>query len=408
MACLFKSLMKNDMKGYRSVVVLMGIALFSGTVAPARGQAKQEAKGKGKSEDVVKVSIKVIPNQVKFDTTRFDVLAGSRVEITFQNGCVLPHNLVFIEPKQEQAILAGVTAMGLDGMEKHFVPEVGGIIASSKLLPPQGEDRLRFVVPTEVGDYPYICTFPGHWFTMRGVMRVVAAGGKLEKSVREKIAGDQVPDALQQAGVTHFPMGTVEKPLVMRSFVPDPGLDEVVFAHHGRGLPAAKYDPKTRNDLPGTVNPEKGIAGAIAVSHGERFAYVWDSTECRLMYVWRGGFLDMNPYWGKEPGGNRAKMYIPKLVGDVVFKAVGQHPMGEGVPEFLGYEMKASAPVFRYRLGGKIFRERVMLVDGGFELEVSSEGGSDAPEWKGAQIGGVSRSDGGVLKVRVSTASGSK
>ena len=28
------------------------------------------------------------------------------------------------------------------------------------------------VVQLEPGDYPFICTFPGHWVTMRGVLKV--------------------------------------------------------------------------------------------------------------------------------------------------------------------------------------------------------------------------------------------
>jgi azurin len=31
---------------------------------------------------------------------------------------------------------------------------------------------LRFFAPDEPGDYPYICTFPGHWRVMKGVMKV--------------------------------------------------------------------------------------------------------------------------------------------------------------------------------------------------------------------------------------------
>jgi azurin len=390
-----------------SMCVVGGIALGCGLGSIAWAQEKGEAKGASKnklkegSEELVKVGIRVIPNQVKFDTTRFDVFAGAKVEVTFQNGCVLPHNFVLIDAKQESAILAGVTAMGLEGMEKHFVPEVPGILASSKLLAPQGQDRIRFTAPAEAGEYPYLCTFPGHWFTMRGVMRVVAAGGKLEKAIREKIPGEQVADALQHSGVTHFPMGTVAKPLVMRSFVPDPGLEDAVFAHHGRGLSAAKYDPKTREDLPGVVNAEKGIAGAIAVSHGETFAYVWDSTECRLMYAWRGGFLDMNPYWGKEPGSGRAKMYIPKLVGNLVFRTKGPHPLGDETPVFLGYEMKSGNPIFRYRMGSKVLRESVVPGANGFKLEITAESGGPAPSWRGTGNGIETVADGGLLKVLV-------
>jgi azurin len=400
--CLFKTRNKKTITMRKTALSVCVAGLVGmGSVVLAQATADGKGRGKSKVEEVLKVGVRVIPNQVKFDTTRFDVFAGSKVEITFQNGCVLPHNLVLIDPKQEQSILAGVTAMGLEGMEKHFVPEVPGIVASSKLLPPQGQDRVHFTAPTAAGEYPYICTFPGHWFTMRGVMRVIAAGGKLEKPIREKIPGEQVADALQNSGVTHFPMGTMQKPLVMRSFVPDPGLEDAVFAHHGRGLPAAKYDPKTREDLPGMVNAEKGIAGAIAVSHGEAFAYVWDSTECRLMYAWRGGFLDMNPYWGKEPGSGRAKMYIPKVMGSIVFRAKGAHPLGDETPVFLGYEMKSERPIFRYRLGTKVFREGVVPREKGFALEIVCESGGALPVWRGGGAGVESLSNGGILKVSV-------
>jgi len=32
---------------------------------------------------------------------------------------------------------------------------------------------LRFTAPDKPGEYPYICTFPGHWRIMQGVMKVV-------------------------------------------------------------------------------------------------------------------------------------------------------------------------------------------------------------------------------------------
>jgi azurin len=31
---------------------------------------------------------------------------------------------------------------------------------------------LTFKVPDAVGDYPYVCTFPGHWRIMKGTMQV--------------------------------------------------------------------------------------------------------------------------------------------------------------------------------------------------------------------------------------------
>jgi len=40
------------------------------------------------------------------------------------------------------------------------------------MVAPLSAEALRFTAPEERGDYPYICTFPGHWIIMKGVMVV--------------------------------------------------------------------------------------------------------------------------------------------------------------------------------------------------------------------------------------------
>jgi len=40
------------------------------------------------------------------------------------------------------------------------------------MLAPGSEQILRFEAPREPGRYPYLCTFPGHWFVMKGEMVV--------------------------------------------------------------------------------------------------------------------------------------------------------------------------------------------------------------------------------------------
>ena len=394
---------------------VLAAALFcAGPVLMAKSKNSQEAP-----ESRVKVSINVVPNLVQYDTTRFDVSPGATVELSLKNGCVMPHNLLLIKADAEPAIVAAVTAMGVEGMERHFVPETPGILGATKLLPPGGSQTLTFNAPTEAGEYPYICTFPGHWFTMRGVMRVRAQGQKLEPTVKSGPKAEKVEDALKLSGVSHKPMGTFSKPLLMRTFVGDPGLDPAVFSRHGHGRTAFKYDPKTREDIlqkvkdpntgvesqaPILIPSLRGIAGAIAVNHGPEFSYVWDSTECRLMYAWRGGFLDMNTYWGKEPGGMRPKVYIPLIEGKIVYRASGPLPVSdpsEPAPVFLGYKMEKGSPVFEYRLGERRVREKVVpLEKDGFDLRVEVEGGAGAPRWN------ISPADAGA--VRVSAAQGNQ
>ncbi|MEY2600083.1 MAG: hypothetical protein RLZZ142_2342 [Verrucomicrobiota bacterium] len=385
-------------------------------------QESRGAKPSSGPSGITRVEIKVIPNLVKFDTTQFDVAAGATVELVFSNGCVMPHNLVVIRAAAESAVIAGVNALGLEGMDKGFVPDVTGIVAATKLLQPKQSQTLTFKAPQEAGEYPYVCTFPGHWFTMRGMMRVRASGEKTEAAVRSGEKVVNVPDALKLSGVTHKPQGTMAKPLVMRSFAPDPGLDPAVFAHHGKASVAVKYDPETRRDItqretnpltgqaeerPVLIKAEPGIAGAIAVNHGAEFSYVWDSTECRLMYAWRGGFLDMNPYWGKEPGSGRAKNYIPWVIGALVYRASGSAPLlgdSKEAPQFGGYRMVEGVPEFWYRREGRVVRERVVpKAAEGFSVEVTVEGAPIPGGWKvGAKDAGfvsVEEAGGGRFRV---------
>ncbi|MCH7872476.1 MAG: c-type cytochrome, partial [Planctomycetes bacterium] len=55
----------------------------------------------------------------------------------------------------------------------NFIPETGDVLFFTKLLFPGETERLTFVAPDQTGDYPYVCTFPGHWTRMNGNMKVV-------------------------------------------------------------------------------------------------------------------------------------------------------------------------------------------------------------------------------------------
>ena len=57
-------------------------------------------------------------------------------------------------------------------MAKNYIPESSDILWHTKLVQPGQTETLEFVAPAEAGDYPYLCTFPGHWLLMQGVMKV--------------------------------------------------------------------------------------------------------------------------------------------------------------------------------------------------------------------------------------------
>ena len=56
----------------------------------------------------------------------------------------------------------------------YFPAELAGeVLAHTKLLGPRESDTVEFKAPTEPGEYPYLCTFPGHFVSgMKGVLVV--------------------------------------------------------------------------------------------------------------------------------------------------------------------------------------------------------------------------------------------
>lgn len=120
--------------------------------------------------------IKTLTAQMKYDTTDLEVRPGEPVTVHFENGDDLPHNLCFCDAGTD------VVAMAMKQMEKpeealkrNWLPDDKRIWAHTKLLNPKEKDTLTFTAPA-LGDYPFVCTFPGHAMTMRGTLHVVTKG----------------------------------------------------------------------------------------------------------------------------------------------------------------------------------------------------------------------------------------
>jgi azurin len=46
------------------------------------------------------------------------------------------------------------------------------VLAYTDVVGPSLKKTIHFLVPSEPGRYPYLCTFPGHWMVMNGEMIV--------------------------------------------------------------------------------------------------------------------------------------------------------------------------------------------------------------------------------------------
>ncbi|MBD2703555.1 ThuA domain-containing protein [Spirosoma sp. BT702] len=138
------------------------------------GEFQQATPKKPISDKATVVTIKVVEEQMKYDTKLFTVRAGQPVVLTLENPDIMQHNIVICKTGTAEKVGKAADKMAQDpkSVEKHYVPQLPEVIASSILVNPGESYTLEFVAPAKPGDYPFICTFPGHWSIMRGVMRV--------------------------------------------------------------------------------------------------------------------------------------------------------------------------------------------------------------------------------------------
>ena len=82
------------------------------------------------------------------------------------------HNLVILK-EGISALKFGQKIMGMGASATNPIPEASkeDVLAATKLLGPDESDTITFSAP-EKGSYTYICTFPGHYGLMKGILIV--------------------------------------------------------------------------------------------------------------------------------------------------------------------------------------------------------------------------------------------
>ena len=121
------------------------------------------------------VRIQSVPEQMLFDRKWFAVQADKPVQIVLANPDVMQHNLVIGQPGslQEIGTKAATMALPTDPDAKSYVPDTPLVLQATRLLSEGETARLNFTAPAKPGEYVYVCTFPGHFVRMYGVMLVV-------------------------------------------------------------------------------------------------------------------------------------------------------------------------------------------------------------------------------------------
>jgi azurin len=116
-------------------------------------------------------------DQMQYNIKAFEVTEGQKVVLTFKHIGQLPvmamgHNVVILNAGTAVPSFAAKCATA---KENGYIPQdeesKKEIVAHTKMLGGGQSEEITFTAPA-AGEYPFICSFPGHFAIMQGVMTV--------------------------------------------------------------------------------------------------------------------------------------------------------------------------------------------------------------------------------------------
>ncbi len=122
------------------------------------------------------VTLAPVGNEMTYAETAFTVKPGQTVRLTFTNTAdiaAMQHNVVVLYPGTD------VNAFGQAAMsaaDTDYIPAAkqDRVVAHTAMSAPGETVTVEFTAPA-AGTYDYVCTFPGHYISMRGTMTVADA-----------------------------------------------------------------------------------------------------------------------------------------------------------------------------------------------------------------------------------------
>jgi putative heme-binding domain-containing protein len=99
---------------------------------------------------------------------------GEAIKLVFRNPDVVPHNWLLLKPGSLQRVgdLANKLISSPDAVTWQYVPQTDDVLAYADIAQPNDSVTIYFRAPKEKNRYPFVCSFPGHWMVMNGVLKV--------------------------------------------------------------------------------------------------------------------------------------------------------------------------------------------------------------------------------------------
>ena len=113
-------------------------------------------------------------DRMKFDQNVLNAKVGQKITLTLKHGgkmdkSIMGHNFVLLKKNVD---LAKFSQEAVQSASNDYIPSNSkDIIAHTKMLGGGESDTITFEAPAK-GSYVYVCSFPGHFALMRGILRV--------------------------------------------------------------------------------------------------------------------------------------------------------------------------------------------------------------------------------------------
>ena len=140
-------------------------------------KSSQTAKDRRVKTKAIEGAREIVINAVsglKYDNTAFTVKRGEAIALKFTNKDIMPHNLIIVKPGAKEKV--GEAAFKMLNNPKvadlNYAPKMKEIQVVVPVLDPKKAVTVYFKAPKKKGEYAFICTFPGHWKVMQGIMLV--------------------------------------------------------------------------------------------------------------------------------------------------------------------------------------------------------------------------------------------
>lgn len=170
---LLKTLPENLVKTDLSIDMVNQLVKMQANLSAPIQQEIKNLKDQYERQEVLIYTLK---HKMKYDRFSFEVVAGTKIKLSFINVDMMPHNLVITTPGSLEKVgkAADKLVSNDNGEEPNYVPDMEEVLFYTPIVQPQDQFDLIFTAPEIPGNYPFVCTYPGHWTIMNGIMEVVS------------------------------------------------------------------------------------------------------------------------------------------------------------------------------------------------------------------------------------------